>query len=88
MRLSPVEVFCTAITAVETAIAALGNPGLTRNNPLERHRRDVLASRVHPPQDDAALLVAGHRVLATYMPETHSPETYMPETYMPETYTP
>ncbi|WP_258065045.1 acyl-CoA dehydrogenase family protein [Rathayibacter sp. AY2B3] len=54
----------SAITAVETAVAALGNPGLTRHNPLERHLRDVLASRVHPPQDDAALLIAGTRTLA------------------------
>ena len=52
------------MTAVETAVAALGNPGLTRSNPLERHLRDVLASRVHPPQDDAALLIAGTRTLA------------------------
>lgn len=54
----------SAVTAVETAVAALGNPGLTRTNPLERHLRDVLASRVHPPQDDAALLIAGTRTLA------------------------
>ncbi|GAA4735180.1 acyl-CoA dehydrogenase family protein [Phytohabitans rumicis] len=56
----------SAITAVQTAVAALGNPALTRHNPLERHLRDVLASRVHPPQDDAALLIAGKRVLAAY----------------------
>ncbi len=55
-----------AISAVQTAVAALGNPGLTRHNPLERHLRDVLCSRVHPPQDDAALLLAGKRALATY----------------------
>ncbi|QHC58352.1 acyl-CoA dehydrogenase family protein [Rathayibacter sp. VKM Ac-2760] len=54
----------SAVTAVETAVAALGNPGLTRHHPLERHLRDVLASRVHPPQDDAALLIAGTRSLA------------------------
>jgi len=54
----------SAITAVETAVAALGNPALTRHHPLERHLRDVLASRVHPPQDDAALLAAGRRTLA------------------------
>ncbi|TIH34837.1 acyl-CoA dehydrogenase family protein [Subtercola vilae] len=56
----------SAIAAVEAAVAAIGNPGLTRHNPLERHLRDVLSSRVHPPQDDAALLIAGRRVLATY----------------------
>ncbi|MCU1476683.1 MAG: putative acyl-CoA dehydrogenase [Subtercola sp.] len=56
----------SAITAVQTAVAALGNPGLTRNNPLERHLRNVLCSRVHPPQDDAALVIAGKRVLSSY----------------------
>lgn len=58
----------SAIEAVQTAVAALGNPGLTRHNPLERHLRDVLASRVHPPQDDAALLIAGRRSLASSTP--------------------
>ncbi|MFI5842702.1 acyl-CoA dehydrogenase family protein [Catenuloplanes sp. NPDC051500] len=52
------------IAAVQTAVAALGNPALTRHHPLERHLRDVLASRVHPPQEDAALLIAGRRALA------------------------
>ncbi|WP_205687583.1 acyl-CoA dehydrogenase family protein [Cellulomonas endophytica] len=57
-----------AVGAVETAVAALGNPGLTRSNPLERHLRDVLASRVHPPQDDLALLLAGRAALAAGAP--------------------
>lgn len=54
----------SAIAAVQAAVAALGNPALSRAHPLERHLRDVLASRVHPPQDDAALLGAGRRTLA------------------------
>jgi alkylation response protein AidB-like acyl-CoA dehydrogenase len=53
-----------AVTAVQTAVTALGNPGLTRHHPLERHLRDVQCSRVHPPQDDAALIGAGRRTLA------------------------
>jgi alkylation response protein AidB-like acyl-CoA dehydrogenase len=53
----------SAIAAVETAVAALGNPALSRTNPLERHLRDVLCARVHPPQDDAALRLAGRRAL-------------------------
>jgi alkylation response protein AidB-like acyl-CoA dehydrogenase len=51
------------ISATQTAVAALGNPGLTRHNSLERHLRDALCVRVHPPQEDAALLAAGRRVL-------------------------
>ena len=51
------------ISATQTAVAALGNPGLTRHNALERHLRNALCVRVHPPQEDAALLAAGRRVL-------------------------
>jgi alkylation response protein AidB-like acyl-CoA dehydrogenase len=54
----------SAIAAVQTAVAAIGNPGLSRHNPLERHLRDVHCSRVHPPQEDAALLIAGRTTLA------------------------
>lgn len=53
-----------AITAVQTAVAALGNPALTRSHPLERHLRDVLCCRIHPPQDDAALIALGKQSLA------------------------
>jgi butyryl-CoA dehydrogenase len=53
-----------AITAVQTAVAALGNAALTRSHPLERHLRDVLCSRPHPPQDDAALIALGKQALA------------------------
>jgi alkylation response protein AidB-like acyl-CoA dehydrogenase len=52
--------------AVGAAIAAIGNPGLTRNNPLERHYRDIHCSRIHPPQDDTALIAAGRRTLGQY----------------------
>lgn len=64
--LAPVKLLGTraAITAVQTAVAALGNAALTRRHPLERHLRDVLASRVHPPQEDAALAALGARLLA------------------------
>ncbi len=54
----------SAITAVETAVAALGNPALTRTHPLERHLRDVLCCRIHPPQDDMALIILGKQALA------------------------
>ncbi|MFD4637054.1 acyl-CoA dehydrogenase family protein [Lentzea sp. NPDC058436] len=53
----------SVVSAVQTAVAALGNPALSRRNSLERHLRDVLCVRVHPPQEDAALIAAGQRVL-------------------------
>lgn len=57
-----------AIAAVEAAVALVGNPGLSRANPLERHYRDVLCSRIHTPQDDATLLAAGRRSLDAAAP--------------------
>ncbi len=51
-----------AIEAVQVAVAALGNPALSRSNSLERHLRDVLCARVHPPQEDAARLAVGRRL--------------------------
>jgi alkylation response protein AidB-like acyl-CoA dehydrogenase len=49
----------TAIDAVSQAVALVGNNGLTRRNPLERHLRDVLCARVHTPQDDSIVAAAG-----------------------------
>jgi alkylation response protein AidB-like acyl-CoA dehydrogenase len=48
-----------AIRAVQIGLELTGNPGLTRRNPLERHYRDVLCSRIHSPQDDMILVAAG-----------------------------
>jgi len=53
-----------AIRAVEIALQLSGNHGLTRHNPLERHYRDVLCSRIHTPQNDAILAAAGKRAIA------------------------
>jgi len=52
-----------AIQVVETALRLSGNPGLTRDNPLERHYRNVLCGRVHTPQDDVVLTAAGRAAL-------------------------
>jgi butyryl-CoA dehydrogenase len=54
----------SAVNAVGAAFTALGNPALTRANPLERHFRDIQCCRIHPPQDDAALINVGRRTLA------------------------
>jgi alkylation response protein AidB-like acyl-CoA dehydrogenase len=60
-----VQVARSVVAAVQTAVAALGNPALSRKNPLERHFRDVQCVRIHPPQEDTALLAAGRRILGT-----------------------
>ncbi len=59
-----------AIGAVEQAVALVGNNALTRKNPLERHYRDVLCARVHTPQDDSILTVAGRAALAASRTDT------------------
>ena len=55
-----------AIAAVEKAIAASGNPGLSRHNPLQRHDRDVLCGRIHTPQADVVLTGAGKQAFASF----------------------
>lgn len=52
-----------AIRAVDIALGLVGNPGLSRTNPLERHHRDVLCGRIHVPQDDAVLQGSGRAAL-------------------------
>jgi alkylation response protein AidB-like acyl-CoA dehydrogenase len=51
------------IAAVQETVALVGNPGLTRANPVQRHLRDILCSRVHTPQDDAVFAGLGRSVL-------------------------
>lgn len=53
-----------AISAVEKAVAASGNPGLSRHNALQRHYRDVLCGRIHTPQGDVILTGAGRAAFA------------------------
>lgn len=62
-----------AIQAVELAVQASGNPGLSRRNALERHYRDVLCSRIHTPQDDTLLINSGKAAFAQAAePASHS----------------
>lgn len=53
-----------AIRAVEIGLELTGNPGVSRRNPLERHYRDVLCSRIHSPQTDTILVAAGRAALS------------------------
>ena len=52
-----------AVKVVDIAMGLIGNPGLSRTNPLERHHRDVHCSRIHVPQDDMVLSIAGKAAL-------------------------
>lgn len=51
------------VRAVELAVRLLGNPGLARGNPLERHFRDIQCAPVHAPQEDVSLLAIGMKAL-------------------------
>ncbi|MGF6602617.1 alkylation response protein AidB-like acyl-CoA dehydrogenase [Paraburkholderia sp. GAS448] len=53
-----------AIDAVEHALEESSNPGLSRNNALERHYRDVLCARIHTPQNDTVLGNLGRAAFA------------------------
>jgi alkylation response protein AidB-like acyl-CoA dehydrogenase len=55
-----------AIKVAEKALALIGNPGLSRANPLERHYRDTLSGRVHTPQEDTILIAAGKFAFASF----------------------
>ena len=57
------SVTANAIRAVEIALQLSGNHGLSRQNPLERHHRDVLCARIHTPQNDAILVASGKAAL-------------------------
>lgn len=63
-----------AIAAVEKAVAAAGNPGLSRHNDLQRHYRDVLCGRVHTPQADMALTAAGRAAVTAFRARQLAPD--------------
>jgi alkylation response protein AidB-like acyl-CoA dehydrogenase len=52
-----------AVAVVEDALSLSSNHGLSRNNPLERHYRDVLCGRAHTPQDDWTRMGLGRSAL-------------------------
>lgn len=56
------------VSATQIALRLLGNPGLSRDNPLERHFRDVQSAGVHAPQEDTSLVVIGSAVLGAAAP--------------------
>lgn len=62
-NLTKLTVISNAIKAVEVAMAHSGNPGLSCDNALERHYRNVLCGRIHNPQDDRIRLCAGRAAL-------------------------
>ncbi len=56
-------VTANAVRAVQIGLELTGNPGLSRVNPLERHYRNVMCSRIHSPQSDTILRNTGRKAL-------------------------
>ncbi len=70
-RLAGIESAAVKHQVIENAVAATtlaldlgGNPGLRRDNPLERHHRDVLCGRAHAPQNNMIRVMAAKSLLA------------------------
>jgi alkylation response protein AidB-like acyl-CoA dehydrogenase len=64
----------SVVELTRRAVAAVGNAGLTRHHPLERHHRNALCGPVHTPQDDTVLLAAGRAALAGHAAAREGPE--------------
>lgn len=69
-----------AQSAVTLATRLLGNPGLSRRSPLERHFRDIQFAAIHAPQDDVVLRQIGTRVLDASAPASASTPEPAPAT--------
>lgn len=52
-----------AVTVTMLALDLGGNPGISRDNPLERHHRDALAGRVHAPQNNLLRTMLGRQAV-------------------------
>jgi alkylation response protein AidB-like acyl-CoA dehydrogenase len=63
--LATAKYLCTnaAIEATDIALRTAGASGLDRRLPLERLFRDARAGLMHPPQDEAALMLVGRKVI-------------------------
>ena len=72
-QLAKLTATANAIRAVELGLELTGNPGLSRRNPLERHYRDVLCSRIHTPQNDTILTTSGRAAFAARAAKKHPP---------------
>jgi alkylation response protein AidB-like acyl-CoA dehydrogenase len=55
-----------AIQATTLALDLGGNPGISRDNPLERHHRDALSGRAHAPQNNMVRTILAKGVYARH----------------------
>jgi alkylation response protein AidB-like acyl-CoA dehydrogenase len=66
-----------ALAVTSLALDLGGNPGVSRNHPLERYQRDVLCGRAHAPQNNLVRAMAAKAALAKwearFPPEDQAP---------------
>ena len=67
-----------ANAAVALATRLLGNPGLSRRGPLERHFRDIQFAAIHAPQDDIVLRQLGTAALEAAIPAAAALDAAIP----------
>lgn len=58
-------VFENAVTAVEQVIGIVGNAGVSRDHPFERHHRNVVCARTHAPATPLIRAAAARAALAS-----------------------
>jgi len=62
-----------AIQATTLALDLGGNPGISRDNPLERHHRDALSGKAHAPQNNMIRVNLAKGALARYAAREQRP---------------
>lgn len=55
-----------AIAATTLALDLGGNPGISRDNPLERHHRDALSGKAHAPQNNLVRTILAKAALGRH----------------------
>ena len=55
-----------ALAVTTLALDLGGNPGISRDNPLERHHRDALSGKAHAPQNNLVRTILAKAALGRH----------------------
>lgn len=67
-----------AIAATTLALDLGGNPGISRDNPLERHHRDALSGKAHAPQNNMIRIILAKAALGRHAAANTAPVEPVP----------
>ncbi|MBO9588384.1 acyl-CoA dehydrogenase family protein [Devosia sp.] len=67
------EVIENAILATTLALDLGGNPGISRDHPLERHHRDAISGKAHAPQNNMIRTILAKGAFARYAARKDEP---------------